>query len=109
VKALVQARVPVVRESIVPAQRWVCIPRGVIHLGLERDSGVLGWCNEFEARKTTNAAGLTFIEAGGYREASFWNDEDQAWRAELDAPLSWAKGRPPLSWPVYVSVLVKDV
>jgi len=94
------APAPVVRESIVPAQRWVRIPRGVIHLGLERDSGVLGWCNEFEghdvevpefeieARKTTNAAWLTFIEAGGYREAWFWNDEDRVWRAELDAPLT---------------------
>lgn len=104
-----------VRESVVPAQRWLRIPRGVIHLGLERDAGVLGWCNEFEghdvevpafeieARKTTNADWLAFIEAGGYREASFWNDDDQAWRAELDAPLSWARGRPPLSWPVYVS------
>jgi iron(II)-dependent oxidoreductase len=113
-----------------PAQEWVPVPAGRARLGVAAGSVQFSWDNErpaFEAdvgpfaiekHDTTNAAYLEFVEAGGYRDARWWRDEDWAWirRESVRHPAFWEQvdgawhwrgmfdSLPlPLSWPVYVS------
>jgi ergothioneine biosynthesis protein EgtB len=106
------------------------IPAGTATLGLRRAAGRFGWDNEFEEHrvalpaftigkyKVTNGLFLKFVNEGGYRERSLWNDRDWRWKEEagLDHPQFWVPARAgwkirtmfaevplPLDWPVYVS------
>ena len=66
-----------------PAPRRVAIPAGCATLGLDRESGTFAWDNEFpriesdvpgfeiDVFPVANANFLEFVDAGGYREASF--------------------------------------
>lgn len=123
---------PRVLDGPVAPQRWLAVPTGPVQLGLARASApAAGWCNEYEAhtvqppafeieaRKTTNADWLGFVEAGGYRERRLWSAADWAWleQQRITAPPRWAFSPSagwtlrtggtelplPLSWPVYVS------
>jgi gamma-glutamyl hercynylcysteine S-oxide synthase len=113
-----------------PAGRTLTIPRGRATLGADRDSTAFGWDNEFpravrdvpafsiDVFPVTNAGFLDFVEAGGYREPSFWDEGDFAWvRGEgialphfwgrRDGQLLW-RGQfedvpLPLSWPCWVT------
>jgi iron(II)-dependent oxidoreductase len=111
------------------------IPAGSVRLGLSRDSETFGWDNEFEARtvdvpafsidrfKVTNQHYLEFIAAGGYKNRSFWGDDndpsDWNWISErgVSHPAFWRRDGDqwlyrtmfedvplPLDWPVYVSL-----
>ncbi len=113
-----------------PARRSVAIPAGCATLGLDRDSGAFAWDNEFpglvsevdafeiDVFPVTNADFLEFVDAGGYREASLWNESDFDWiRGDGRAhPHAWVKRGEgwwcralfedvplPLAWPVWVS------
>ncbi|QGZ63120.1 SUMF1/EgtB/PvdO family nonheme iron enzyme [Paraburkholderia acidisoli] len=108
----------------------VAVPEGRTELGMTLERGVFGWDNEFGEQQVdvpafeidrymvTNGAFLEFVEAGGYRDRSLWNDADWAWKeAEGVAhPVFWLRGEDgwrlrtmfddialPLAWPVYVS------
>lgn len=113
-----------------PAQSWVTIPAGEVTLGAARASEPFTWDNErdpltvyvpafrIERHDVTNAAFMTFVDAGGYRDARWWSAADWAWREEagLEHPRFWRKDDGqwwwrgmfdevplPPAWPVYVS------
>ncbi len=122
-----------------PERRQAAIPAGIATLGQMRGGEEsFGWDNEFDAERisvpsfsidvfpVTNGEYLQFVEAGGYRDSSYWKPEDWAWRTEqriehphfwLPATSSTAPGAEaqwsyramfgimplPASWPVYVS------
>ncbi len=112
------------------AESTIGIPAGAVTLGLHSSSGEFGWDNEFEAHtvdvpafaidrfKVTNAQYLQFVEAGGYANSVWWNDEDWRWRCTQDItyPAFWLRSDGgwmwrsmfaaiplPHDWPVYVS------
>lgn len=116
-----------------PEPRIVKIPSGIATLGKARGTSFgtsFGWDNEFGEQQeevnefradvypVTNAQYLEFLRAGGYDDASLWNDADWKWRQEsnLEHPHYWRKRGDqwfwhamfaeiplPLAWPVYVS------
>ena len=117
-------------EGRPPSQEWMDVPGGRATMGVARGAIAFGWDNEHPAceedvapfaidrHDVTNARFLEFVEAGGYRNRSWWRDEDWAWRQRegLEHPLFWEQedGRwcwrglfervpLPLAWPVYVS------
>jgi formylglycine-generating enzyme required for sulfatase activity len=112
------------------AARQIAVPAGPITIGRNRDQK-FGWDNEFDAqtsyvpafmidaRKVVNEEFLSFVRAGGYRERSFWTDEDWAWKEsrQLQQPILWQPSPNgfrlraafeeiplPLDWPVQVSL-----
>jgi gamma-glutamyl hercynylcysteine S-oxide synthase len=120
---------PRVDGAPAPAE-WIEVPPGCATLGVARDAIPFGWDNEFPARSAqvaafsierhdvTNDRFLEFVDAGGYRDPSWWRPEDWAWiaREGVAHPLFWERdagvwywrgmfARVPLpgSWPVYVS------
>ncbi len=113
-----------------PAQGWIEIPEGRATLGIAPESATFSWDNErpafevvvpafaIERHDTTNAAYLEFVEAGGYRQARWWRDEDWAWvrRERIEHPLFWEREGEawrwrgmfeslplPHAWPAYVT------
>ncbi len=113
-----------------PRQEWVDVPPGHATLGVDRASVPFGWDNEFpsftadaaafsiQRHDVTNAAFLEFVDAGGYRDARWWSEDDWQWITAhgICQPLFWeGEGRHrqwrgmfdllslPPSWPVYVS------
>ena len=114
----------------VPSEEWIEIPAGRATLGEDPDAIAFGWDNEFphtvadiapfavQRHDVTNAAFLEFVDAGGYRDARWWSDEDARWLGEerIEHPLFWEREGTrwlwrgmfervplPMSWPVYVS------
>lgn len=111
--------------------RSINLPKGIITMGLRQtDDGTFGWDNEFKGHtavvpmfvidenKVTNGEFLRFVRAGGYRERSFWSEEDWNWVTSNDRkhPGFWVwRERQwnlrtmfdevplPVDWPVYVS------
>jgi ergothioneine biosynthesis protein EgtB len=107
------------------------IPAGVATLGLARaEAPHLGWDNEYQRHQVevpafriaslpvSNAAWLTFVEAGGYQERALWDGPAWAWlqREGIAHPAFWRRragawqwlamfGEVPLpaAWPAYVS------
>ena len=112
-----------------PVSRQVSIPAGTATLGAERNEVEFGWDNEFsrtvrdvpafsiDAFPVTNADFLEFVNAGGYREPSFWSEKDFEWiQGGIEHPHAWSfrEGRwwcraqfedvpLPAAWPVWVS------
>ncbi len=99
-------------------------------LGLQKASGQFGWDNEFGEKRidvgafeidrymVTNGEFREFIDAGGYRNRTYWNDNDWAWKEaeRIEHPVGWTRRGDawtlrtmfddialPLDWPVYVS------
>lgn len=112
------------------AVRRIAVPAGPVTIGRKREQ-TFGWDNEFgaltsyvpafaiDARKVVNEEFLTFVRAGGYKERSFWTDEDWAWKEsrQLQFPILWRPSSDgfrlraafeeiplPLAWPVQVSL-----
>ncbi|MCE9687974.1 5-histidylcysteine sulfoxide synthase [Shewanella sp. AS16] len=108
------------------------VPGKTMTLGKSADDHTYGWDNEyghkrfkvadFKAAKylVSNQEYLNFVEAGGYAEPRFWNEEGLAWLAYTQAsmPRFWRRqdGRwlqrnltqeipLPLNWPVEVNQL----
>src|SRR4051794_8495430 len=111
----------------------VRIPAGTATLGADRNRIAFGWDNEFDEHRVevpafdidvhnvTNAQFLEFVEAGGYRDRSFWSDEHRRWIQEdqISHPSFWSAANGPTAsrlwigmfenvplpadWPVYVS------
>ena len=127
----------IIRHAVAPVQitpaakhRMIAIPGGAVTLGLDRDSGVFGWDNEFELHSAdvqdfeidqymvTNRQFLAFLNGGGYETRSYWTDDDWNWKSasSISHPVFWKKNNDtwffrtmfgevplPLEWPVYVS------
>jgi gamma-glutamyl hercynylcysteine S-oxide synthase len=107
------------------------IPAGTAKLGLHQETGEeFGWDNEknshdafvpgfsIEKCNVTNRDFLHFIEAGGYKNRSLWDDASWNWKEteHIEHPSFWKREgslwlylgmfgevRLPLDWPVYVS------
>ncbi len=91
------------QSGAAPDNSLVDIPAGRVHLGKERADPYYGWDNEygrhevdiaaFQAAKylVSNAEFLGFVEAGGYAEAAWWDEEGAAWR-------DFAQARHPTFW-----------
>ena len=114
-----------------PVDAPIHIPAGLVALGLSRSIDPhLGWDNEYERHAVevpaftisklpvSNAQWLEFLDAGGYRERSLWNDDDWSWRERegITHPSFWrfrdgqwwwvamfGELALPGNWPVYVS------
>lgn len=115
-----------------PENELVDVEGGTVQLGKEKDHRLYGWDNEygravfevpaFSASKylVSNAEYLTFVEAGGYADDQWWDEEGLAWRNYQQAvmPEFW-RGEAgayrlrlmtgevplPLSWPAEVCYL----
>jgi len=108
----------------------VRVPAGSTVLGMPRQDGAFGWDNEFGEQRmdvpafeidrhmVTNGAYRAFIDAGGYRERSWWTEKDWTWKAaeQIEHPAGWSQRDGawmlrtmfdeillPADWPVYVS------
>ena len=75
-----------------PGDERVEIPSGMVLQGKRRDDAYYGWDNEYgehEAEVSTFAAGKflvcnawfnEFVQAGGYQNNAWWDEEGEAWR-----------------------------
>lgn len=115
-----------------PTNALIPVNKGTVRLGKEYTHRLYGWDNEygsatievpdFSASKflVSNGEYLTFIQAGGYAEDRWWDEEGLAWRIyhQAEQPEFWL-GTPtayrlrlmteeiplPLNWPVEVCYL----
>jgi gamma-glutamyl hercynylcysteine S-oxide synthase len=125
-------------DGPVPRQEWIEIPAGRATLGVDREDLTFGWDNELprhivavgafsiERFNVTNAQFLEFVDAGGYTDRRWWQEEAWNWiqSERISHPLFWEGGKGgkggkgesewywramferislPLAWPVYVS------
>ena len=115
-------------DEIAPLNSLVDIPATDIQLS--KSTEYYGWDNEygqfnahcpaFQAAKylTSNAEFLLFVEAGGYQNDQYWQEEGLAWKqyAKAEHPIFWLKDEGkwrlrlmtqevnmPWSWPVEVN------
>lgn len=113
-----------------PENSLVDIAAGHVQVGKEYGDTIYGWDNEygqhdadiddFQASKflVSNQEFLEFVEAGGYQNESYWEEEGLAWRQFTGAehPTFWLKGQQgwqlrlmtemvdmPWNWPVDVN------
>ena len=92
-----------------PQNTLVAIPAAEFRIGRERsDPKIYGWDNEFGRHEASTAAFqasrylvsnqefLAFVEAGGYADDSFWQEEGAAWKkfAQAKHPTFWVKDGP---------------
>ncbi len=115
-----------------PANELLPVPGGRVVLGKPKEHPLYGWDNEygvheaavsdFEAAKylVSNREFLPFVEAGCYRDRTFWTEEGWNWREfrQADHPLFWIENgdgwrlrtmaseiEMPWNWPVEVNYL----
>jgi 5-histidylcysteine sulfoxide synthase/putative 4-mercaptohistidine N1-methyltranferase len=115
-------------DVIAPANTLVDIP--AMDIKLTKSDDYYGWdneygqfnkhCSAFQAAKflTSNSEFLAFVEAGGYQNDQYWQEEGQAWRqySQAEHPTFWLKQGAtwklrlmteevdmPWSWPVEVN------
>ena len=115
-------------DAIAPMNSLVNIAEKDIHLN--KSTEYYGWdneygdfkthCSAFQAAKylTSNAEFLAFVEAGGYQQDQYWQEEGLAWKQYTQAqqPIFWRKKgdiwqlrlmaeeiNMPWSWPVEVN------
>ena len=115
-----------------PANELLPVAGGKVTLGKPKNHPLYGWDNEyghyeadvpdFKASRylVSNHEYLAFVEADGYREKKWWDDEGWNWRnfKQCDYPLFWIKGANgwqlrtmsseidmPWNWPVEVNCL----
>ncbi len=115
-------------DAIAPLNSLVDIPE--MDIQLSKSSDYYGWdneygqfkthCSAFQAAKflTSNAEFLAFVEAGGYADDQYWQEEGLAWKqyTQAEHPTFWLKQGDiwklrlmtveidmPWSWPVEVN------
>jgi 5-histidylcysteine sulfoxide synthase/putative 4-mercaptohistidine N1-methyltranferase len=113
-----------------PANTLLAVPAGKVELGKSYDDTVYGWDNEygehqadvteFEASQflVSNQEFLAFVEAGGYTNEAYWDEEAWGWRSftQAEHPTFWHKTKTgwqlrlmtewvdmPWNWPVDVN------
>ncbi|MDT8310263.1 MAG: 5-histidylcysteine sulfoxide synthase [Methylophaga sp.] len=113
-----------------PQNQLLPVPGGVVNLGKQFTDPIYGWDNEYGEHQTevaefkasqylvSNAEFLAFVEAGGYQQDKFWNEEGLQWRrfARAVYPTFWSKAKSgwqlrlmtelvpmPWDWPVDVN------
>ncbi len=88
-----------------PANRLLDVSGGTVTLGKTKEHPLYGWDNEygvhtaevagFKAAEqlTSNREFLGFVEAGGYRDRQWWDEEGWSWREfkQADYPLFWSR------------------
>jgi iron(II)-dependent oxidoreductase len=121
---------PLVDGATPRSQARIEIPAGCATMGVNRGVLRFAWDNESPAlsaevpafaidrHNVTNERFLEFIDAGGYRDATWWRPDDWEWvqREQVAHPLFWERHDNrwhwrgmfsliplPLQWPVYVS------
>jgi 5-histidylcysteine sulfoxide synthase/putative 4-mercaptohistidine N1-methyltranferase len=86
-----------------PENEMISVSAGQVTIGKTYDSPYYGWDNEygshssevdlFEAGRylVSNQEFLAFVDAGGYQQDSYWNEEGIKWRdfAGADKPTFW--------------------
>ncbi len=95
---------PACRESgQPPVDERVPVPAGTVRIGKRRDDPYYGWDNEYGEHEVTlpafetsrhlvsNALFLDFVQAGGYLNDAWWDEEGLAWRmfARAQHPEFW--------------------
>ena len=115
-----------------PANTLLDVPAGSVHLGKARNDPFYGWDNEYGRHRAnipafkasrylvSNGEYLAFMEAGGYGNDLFWDEEGKAWRDYEKAthPRFWRQSGAgyllrtmteeislPFDWPVEVNAL----
>lgn len=88
-----------------PANALVAIPAGEVRLGKSFSDPWYGWDNEYGSHQAavpafqasrqlvSNGEFLAFVEAGGYADDRWWNEEGLGWRdyAKAAAPSFWVR------------------
>ena len=86
-----------------PSNELLEVPGGSVHLGKSKGDDFYGWDNEygvheaevapFRASKylVSNGEFLPFVEAGGYRDPRWWEEEGRAW-------LEYTRAEHPIFW-----------
>jgi len=88
-----------------PQNELVDISAGSVSLGKARDDAYYGWDNEYGSHSAevagfqasrflvSNGEFLTFVEAGGYDENGYWEEEGLGWKdyARAEHPTFWVK------------------
>ena len=96
---------PCTQTGDAPQNTLVKVPAGKVVLGRGITSAIYGWDNEygsheaevpaFEASRmlVSNREFLAFVEAGGYTQSGYWEDEGNGWRefAKADHPTFWRR------------------
>lgn len=96
---------PFTDKGTAPTNSMVEIPAGTVTIGKDYADTIYGWDNEygqheaemaaFQASKflVSNQEFLEFVEAGGYQQDAFWEQEGLAWRQFTQAqyPTFWHK------------------
>jgi len=115
-----------------PINSLVPVAAGTVRLGKSFDDPLYGWDNEYGHREVvvpafeagrmlvSNAEYLAFVEAGGYSDPQWWDEEGEGWRrySQAGAPTFWVRGDAgwrlrlmteevpmPWGWPVEVNCL----
>ena len=115
-----------------PVNSLVPVPAGMVRLGKSFDDPIYGWDNEYGQREVelpgfeasrmlvSNAEYLAFVEAGGYADPQWWDEEGDGWRrySLAQAPTFWVREGDtwklrlmtevvpmPWNWPVEVNCL----
>ena len=94
---------PWTETSVIPKNEMVAIPSGEVTLGKTYDDPFYGWDNEyghhqaeidaFQASRylVSNQEFLAFVDAGGYQEDQYWQQEGLQWRnfSKAEYPTFW--------------------
>lgn len=104
-----------------PENSLVAIPGGTVRLGKDFSDSIYGWDNEygqhqadindFQASRflVSNQEFLAFVEAGGYQQDDWWQEEGLGWREFTQAthPTFWVKS--PKGWQLRLMTELVDM
>ncbi len=96
---------PFRETGVAPVNELIKVAAGSVHLGKDKSNPFYGWDNEygthsanvteFQASKfiVSNQEFFEFVEAGGYKNKNYWEEEGQGWLAFTRAqhPTFWLK------------------
>jgi 5-histidylcysteine sulfoxide synthase len=94
---------PCQHSGTAPVNAWVDIPSGLVQMGKSKAFPYYGWDNEFGAHTAdvaafqaarylvSNGEFFEFVEAGGYSNDEYWEEEGRGWK-------NFAAARHPTFW-----------